>query len=129
MADYTGGCLCGSIRYRISGKPSRPHFCSCRMCQQWSGAPIVAWVDFPRDSVRFDGSGGEPAFFRSSKASQRGFCPRCGGTLCAVDDGAATICMTIATLDDPDAIVPASRSYPDSAPSWLKVAAMPAEHT
>jgi hypothetical protein len=124
MADYTGGCLCGNIRYRISGKPTRPHFCTCRMCQRWSGAPIVAWVDFPRESATFDGPGGNPAFFRSSKASQRGHCPKCGGAICAVDDGADTICMTIASLDDPHAIVPKSQSYPGSAPSWLKVEAV-----
>jgi len=124
MGDYIGGCLCGAIRYRITGQPIRPHFCSCRMCQRWSGAPIVAWVDFPRDSVRFDGPGGEPSFFRSSQGSQRGFCPRCGGTLCAADDGSDKLCMTIATLDDPHAIVPTSRSFPDFAPVWLQVAAV-----
>jgi hypothetical protein len=125
MADYTGGCLCGTIRYRISGEPVRPHFCTCRMCQRWSGAPIVAWVDFPRESVSFDGPGGEPAWFRSSPASRRGSCPQCGGAICSVDDGSDKICMTVATLDDPDAIVPESRSYPDSAPSWLRVEAAP----
>jgi hypothetical protein len=130
MTEYTGGCLCGNIRYRIFGDPTRPHFCTCRMCQRWSGAPIVAWVDFPHQSVLFDGPGGNPTFFRSSKASQRGFCPKCGGAICAVDDGSDKICMTVATLDDPDAIVPTSRSYPDSAPSWLRVEAVPpARHT
>ena len=67
MANYRGGCLCGHIRYSSSATPIRPHFCSCRMCQQWSGAPIVAWVDFPQRSPTFDGLGGEPAFFRSSE--------------------------------------------------------------
>lgn len=124
MAEYSGGCLCGHVRYRIAGAPTRPHFCSCRMCQRWSGAPIVAWVDFPRDAVSFDGPGGVPTLFRSSATSQRGFCPRCGGTLCAVDDGSDKICMTIATLDDSHAIVPTSQSFPDFAPAWLRVEAV-----
>lgn len=121
MPTYSGGCLCGNIRYRTDGTPSFPHFCSCRMCQRWSGAPIVAWVDFPRASLVFDGPGGEPTFHRSSATAQRGFCPRCGGTLCALDDGADTICMTVATLDDPNAIIPESQSYRESAPAWLKL--------
>jgi len=125
MAEYSGGCLCGHVRYLTSGAPTQPHFCSCRMCQRWSGAPIVAWVYFPRASVRFDGPGGEPAFFRSSPAAQRGFCPRCGGTVCALEDGSDKLCMTIATLDDPHAIVPTAQSFPDFAPAWLRVEAVP----
>jgi hypothetical protein len=121
MGGYSGGCLCGHIRYRSSGRPSRPHFCSCRMCQRASGAPIVAWVDFQRATLVFDGPGGEPALYRSSEKAQRGFCPQCGGAICSLDDGSDKICMTVATLDDPDAIVPVSQSFPDSAPAWLKI--------
>ena len=29
--------------------------------------------------------------------------------------------ITVATLDDPNAIVPASQSFPGSAPDWLKI--------
>ncbi len=127
MAEHTGGCLCGNIRYTTSGNATFPHFCSCKMCQQWSGAPVVAWVDFPRESVIWDGPGGEPALFRSSNFAQRGFCPKCGGTLCALDDDSDMSCMTIATLDDPDSIVPTSQSFPDAAPKWLHTLAEPTE--
>jgi hypothetical protein len=121
MKNFAGGCLCGQIRYSASGEPSFPHFCSCRMCQRASGAPIVAWVEFPRDGLSFDGPGGTPALYRSSATMQRGFCPRCGGTICSIEDGSDKIYVTVATLDDPNAIVPASQSFPDSAPAWLKV--------
>lgn len=124
MQDYIGGCLCGNIRYRLSGKATFPHFCSCRMCQRASGAPVMAWVDFPRSALRFEGPGGDPAFYRSSEATRRGFCPRCGSAICAMDDGVETVSMTLATFDDADAFVPQSHSFPGSAPSWLKVAAV-----
>lgn len=44
-----GGCLCGSVRYVISGDPSleeTPCLCHCRICQRASGAPAVAWATF-----------------------------------------------------------------------------------
>lgn len=120
---YTGGCLCGAIRYTLSGKPTFPHFCTCHQCQRWSGAPVVAWVDFPICSLAWDGPSGEPAWYRSSARTQRGFCSTCGGTVCALDDGSDTVCMTVSTLDEPDAIVPKSQSFRESAPSWLRVSA------
>jgi hypothetical protein len=121
--EYTGGCLCGRIRYRLTGKPMFPHFCSCHQCQRWSGAPVVAWADFPRKGLVWDGPGGEPALFRSSAGTQRGFCSSCGGTLCALDDGSDKVSMTIATLDDPNSLVPKSQSFRESAPVWLRVKA------
>lgn len=106
MKAYTGSCLCGYISYAVSGEPSFPHLCSCHMCQKWSGAPTVAWVEFPIKNVQWDGAGGEPTFYRSSAKTRRGFCPKCGGTLCALDDGYENVSMTIASLNDPNAIVP-----------------------
>jgi hypothetical protein len=41
-----------------------------------------------------------------------------------VEDGSDKICMTIATLDDPNVLVPEARSFPNSAPSWLRVEAV-----
>jgi hypothetical protein len=122
MMAYGGGCLCGQIRYEATGAPDFPHLCSCRMCQTWSGAPTVAWVGFPRGSLTWTGPGGAPRMYRSSETAERGFCPSCGGTLCAVEDGADAIVMTIASLDEPDRIVPGPQhSYRDAAPTWWSV--------
>lgn len=117
--EYTGGCLCGHIRYRITGAPDWPHYCSCTQCQKWSGAPVVAWVDFPLASITYDGPGGAPAMFRSSKKTRRGCCPQCGGSICALDDGADTICITMSSLDDNSGLTPESHSFRDMAPDWL----------
>src|SRR5215468_2158489 len=127
MQDYAGGCLCGHVRYRSAGAPSFPHYCSCRMCQRASGAPVVAWVEFPRAALAFDGPGGAPALRRSSEKMQRGFCPQCGGTICSLEDGSDTIYITVATLDDPNRIVPQSQSFPGSAPAWLQLKVAPPE--
>ncbi len=125
MVQFTGGCLCGQIRYSQTACPEYPHFCTCHMCQKWTGAPVVAWADFPLDSLTWDGPGGEPTMYPSSEETRRGFCPRCGGTLCALDEGSTTICMTVATLDDPGAVAPTSHSFPESAPAWLEVKSRP----
>jgi hypothetical protein len=37
-----GGCLCGGIRYQISGEPRSADYCHCRMCRRTAGAPVVA---------------------------------------------------------------------------------------
>jgi hypothetical protein len=118
----TGGCLCGHIRWEATGKPSFPHLCSCGQCRRWSGALTVAWVDLPLDGFRWTGPGGEPAIFRSSDRTRRGHCPACGSALCALDDGSDRIALTIATLDEPNPIMPGRQhSFRDGLPPWWRV--------
>lgn len=122
MKKRQGRCLCGNIQYEVGGKPSFPHLCSCRMCQLWSGAPSVAWVEFPMDQIEWTGPGGEPALYRSSEKTQRGFCRKCGSTIAAIDEGYDKISLTMASLEDPSAIVPGKQhSYAKEAPSWWSV--------
>ena len=122
MKSYEGQCLCGHIRFRVEGKPTFPHLCSCRTCQRWSGAPTVAWVEFPIKNLVWSGPGGEPALYQSSEKTQRGFCPNCGGTVCAIDDGYDKISLTIASFDDAAQLVPGKQhSYRKEAPSWWDV--------
>ncbi len=119
---YEGGCLCGHIRYSVTAEPVFPHLCSCTQCRKWSGAPTVAWVEFPLDDFAWTGPGGEPRLFRSSEKTQRGSCPVCGSALCAIDDGYENISMVIASLDRPNAIVPDERhSYKSKRPRWWQV--------
>lgn len=46
-----GGCHCGHIRYALSAKPFAADFCHCRDCQQTTGAPVGAWMDFHAHEV------------------------------------------------------------------------------
>lgn len=48
---HEGGCLCGAVRYRITGEPKSVGYCHCRMCQRAAGAPVVAWATVPADAL------------------------------------------------------------------------------
>jgi len=91
----TGGCLCGGIRYEISG-PLRPViYCHCRQCQKTSGHHVAA-SSAPRDSIKITG---ELRWYRSSETARRGFCPTCGGNL-FWDGPGKNLSIMAGTLDD-----------------------------
>lgn len=119
---YTGGCLCRRIRFEVSGVPGKPHTCSCKMCQRHSGALTVAWVEFPKGDVCWTGPGGAPSTYRSSDFSSRSFCPACGSTLGAVDDG-PVVALVLGSFDKPNAkdLKPVSHSYRGLRPKWWHV--------
>ncbi len=119
--EYTGSCLCGKLRYKATGKPKFPHLCSCTMCQQWSGALTVQWLEFEMDY--FEWTSEKPTYYRSSKKSQRGFCSVCGSSIAAIDDGYDNISITMGSLDSEDKVRPGkTHSFSDALPAWWSVA-------
>ncbi|WP_258052297.1 GFA family protein [Mesorhizobium sp. INR15] len=117
---YTGGCLCGAVRFEAIGPADAPHTCSCGMCQRHTGALTAAWVEFPSDRVTW--TTGRPSVYRSSDASSRAFCPACGSSLGAIDDK-PVIALLLGVFDKPSGkeLMPASHSFPDGRPKWWHV--------
>jgi hypothetical protein len=121
---YRGGCLCGSIRFEASGPADKPHTCSCKMCQRNTSALTTAWVEFPREAVKWTGPGGTPSVYRSSGLSSRAFCPTCGSSLGAIDDK-PVIGLLLGTFDSPNRreLQPTYHAYRAGRPKWWRVGA------
>jgi len=118
--EFTGGCLCGAVRYRATAM-LRAELCHCRMCQKASGAPVVAWLTVPGDAFAF--TEGEPIGFRSSPHAVRHFCGACGSPLTFREPAkSAEIDVNLATLDRPEAIAPQYHIHTASRMPWLDIA-------
>ncbi|WP_327386887.1 GFA family protein [Streptomyces sp. NBC_01207] len=113
----SGGCLCGKVQFTVTGEPDYPHTCSCRDCRGLSGAPMMSWVSFPLDGLAW--SGAEPSWRYTWPDSKRGFCPSCGSQICALDDGATSIPVTLSALGNPSDLVPVNQSFRETAVPWL----------
>src|SRR5262245_41313341 len=81
-----GGCVCGAVRYRVTGRPANTMVCHCRTCRRVAASPVVAWVTFP--SAQFEWLQGIPSSFRSSAPVRRTFCGACGTQLTYQHDDA-----------------------------------------
>jgi hypothetical protein len=104
----SGGCQCGSVRYRFEGgEPGRAQLCHCRMCQKAGGNWGLALIAL--DADRLVWTTGRPREFRSSPIVNRGFCERCGTPLYMREDGDPQYEVTIGSLDDPN-VTPPSRA-------------------
>ena len=120
--DRTGGCLCGKIRFVVTGEPDYPHVCSCTHCQKRAGGPMQSWVGFPLAGLRWTGEGGEPTWYDTFPSeTKRGFCPTCGSHVAAFDYGDTTIGINLSALDNQDdpRLVPVNQSFRGDAVPWL----------
>ena len=113
-----GGCLCGDIRYRITGEPLVTSFCHCRSCRLASGGPAVAWVILRCEDLVIER--GTPVMFRSSPGVERTFCGRCGTSLTyRRADRPESIDIHTATLDHPDAFPPTREIWLEEKLAWM----------
>lgn len=114
-----GGCSCGAVRYAAEGRPTNTMVCHCRTCRRVAAAPVVAWVTFPTERVRW--LGGTPASFHSSGPVTRTFCPGCGTPLTyAHKDSPETVDVTTCSLDDPGAFPPTHHSWLAHDVGWVR---------
>lgn len=122
----TGGCMCGAVRYQAKGEVLGVGHCHCRSCRRHSGAPVVTWVAFRADQVRFPER--DRKVYNSSPGVGRGFCDQCGTPLTFEISvsrsfgGVPIIEFHISTLDEPDAFVPDRHWHYGERISWFDVA-------
>jgi hypothetical protein len=116
-AVHTGGCLCGALRYRASGKPRVVVNCHCSLCRRAAGAPFVTWATFPIARFRF--TAGEPGRFRATAPAERTFCPRCGTPLTFFDDRRpAELDVTVCSFDKPERFPPDRHIFVANRVAW-----------
>jgi hypothetical protein len=121
--DWTGGCACGAVRYRLASAPFDAGWCHCRTCQLNSGSPAMAFATVPVEDWRYDQGSDLVGTFKSSDFGHRGFCTQCGTPLfMRVDHQAETLDFSIATLDEPDRVAPGFHIFYGSHIAWAPAA-------
>jgi hypothetical protein len=120
MTNWTGGCLCGTVRFRLSSAPFDVGWCHCRTCQLSSGSPAMVFASVPVEDFVF--TAGEEAVHRvaSSSFGHRAFCSSCGTPLyMRVDSQPQTVDFSVATLDEPGVVRPGFHIFWSSRIDWL----------
>ena len=121
MRKWSGGCLCGTVRYELSSDPFDAGWCHCRTCQLFGGAPAMAFASAPTEDFRWTAGEDQVRRFRSSSFGHREFCGQCGSPLrIQVDHQPETVDFPIATLDEPDDVPPQFHIFWGSKVAWFK---------
>ena len=97
-----GGCLCGVIRYRVTGPPVVVAQCHCLACRRVSGAGHSIDAMFPAENLELTGELGE--FNYKSDAGNdvtKAFCRMCGSPILGHNTGMpGHVTIALGTMDD-----------------------------
>ena len=104
MAEVTGGCMCGKVRYTVEIENDEAYLCHCRMCQRATGGVSIAFTNLKKAQVTWDKTG--PHLYASSPIAERGFCRECGTPLSFEYIGSKENHLTVGSLDEPGRLRP-----------------------
>jgi len=118
--SYTGGCLCGALRYEADGDPLFMGHCYCEDCRRASGSGFIPFMGFSSSAVRFNG----PSRTFKSKAANgkdavRNSCPVCSSLVFGGEVGKdETFTIYAGSLDDPSSFHPKVAIFTRGRPQW-----------
>jgi hypothetical protein len=123
VKSYTGGCLCGALRYEATGEPLVSGHCYCADCRKASGSGFVPFMGFRAAGVRFSG---EARQFRSKAASGgdavRNRCSVCMSLVFGGEIGKTeSFTLYAGSLDDASSFRPTIAIFAEGRPAWALI--------
>ena len=117
-----GSCLCGKVRYQLSGRAQFINHCHCSMCRKAHGAAFGSFLH--ADARGFAWTEGESTVrrYESSPGTFRAFCPQCGSGLPVLEDEGTHVTIPAGTLDDDPGVRPVVHIHTASKAPWVEIA-------
>ena len=123
-----GSCLCGDVRYRLTGEIVGFQYCHCSRCRKFTGSAHAANVFVPPDALEWtDGESlvgtyvldGDPKF-------PTAFCKQCGSSMPSMSSTGRFWVVPAGGLDTDPGERPRRSIFWDSRADWYEeVAALP----
>ncbi|GBQ31389.1 GFA family protein [Gluconacetobacter azotocaptans] len=130
MSTLHGSCLCGSVTYRIDGRPLDFVLCHCGRCRKVTGSSFAANLIARPEDVSW--TAGEADILRWDLPTARSFaastCRVCGTPVPHVTRNGQFMIVPAGTLDSTPDTKPARQIFTASKAAWcIDVADLPSE--
>ena len=126
MAGFTGGCLCGAVRFEIKQVCGPFELCHCNRCRKSSGSAFVAAVgvrteDFQLLTGREFIHHFEAPILDRPPAYTTSFCRRCGSPVPDPDQSGEWFEITAGSLDEDPEMTPDKHIFIELKAPWYKI--------
>lgn len=116
-----GSCLCGAVKFEISGEPSSLSYCHCSRCRKAAGifsAVLIGKAGDLRVTAGQDSIAKAPT--DPEWNLERCFCQKCGTSLGDMAIGDIYV-VAASALDDDPGIRPTVHIHTGSKPDWYEI--------
>ena len=118
-----GSCLCGELRYAISGRSPGINYCHCRQCRKASGTAFATNMAVAAENFEIQSGAGSLKSFESSPGKRRFFCAECGSPIFSQSTRAPDVVyVRVGTVDDDSGLRPDVHIHVASKAPWYEIA-------
>jgi hypothetical protein len=118
----SGSCLCGGIKYEITGALFDALNCHCSMCRKAQGAAFRSRARVRAADFHMVAGADLLTFYQSSPGNHRGFCRVCGSpVLTKFDSDSSIFSLPLGALDGDPGIRPQRHVYVASKAPWFTI--------
>jgi hypothetical protein len=122
MTDVTlqGSCLCGAVKYEVTGKATRFYHCHCSRCRKATGTGHASNLFLQPGTLIWLGGQELITSFKVPQAIRfaNTFCKTCGGRLPRQAAGSDLVMIPAGSLDDEAPIRPQAVIFAGSRAGW-----------
>ncbi|MDG9669251.1 GFA family protein [Hahella sp. CR1] len=116
----SGSCLCGKVKYDITGKVGDIIHCHCRTCRKAHGAAFSSVARVDDNDFNLQGAEHLKAF-ESSPGKSRFFCSCCGTQVYAKRENTPFIILRLGSLDNDPQSQERSHIWVSDKASWYDI--------
>ncbi|MGH7550010.1 MAG: GFA family protein [Gemmatimonadota bacterium] len=118
-----GGCLCGAVRYELTGPFLRAGHCHCSRCRRHSGAAVCTQGRVRREDFRLITGEESLRVYRPAEgAAVKAFCVRCGSSLFGGTwPEGPEVSIRLGSVDGDPGIRPQYHTFVDSKAPWDEI--------
>ncbi|HXO90095.1 MAG TPA: GFA family protein [Stellaceae bacterium] len=132
MPTLRASCLCGGVKFEISGPLSPPSNCHCSMCRKQQGAAFRSRARVRQSDLKWVQGEDLVSFYESTPGTFRGFCTVCGSPIVNKFDARSKSAayrpaavseygIALATLDDDPGVRPLAHIFVASKAPWFEI--------
>lgn len=116
---YTGSCLCGSVKFTISGKINNIVYCHCSKCRKAQGSAFATNGNVIANEFRFISGENNLTAYQSSATQKKYFCKTCGSPIMSKStDKPDIIRIRLGTIESEIFEVPEAHIFVASKAHW-----------
>jgi len=118
--EYTGGCDCGAVTYRITGPVRMAVNCHCSACRRRNGAAFSTYCVAPEEAFEIVRGEESLTSYAASEVGSKHFCSQCGTPVFNVNARYPGVCMVhYGTLAEHGQVGPRFNIFCESKLEWV----------
>lgn len=123
MGLVTGSCLCGGVRYEMTGAPVRVNHCHCSRCRKVRGTAHATNLVVPLDGLRYTQGTDLLTAFKPPDAVTftHVFCRTCGSSMPRLDENRSIAIVPMGSFDGDPGVRPERHIFVASRAAWDEI--------